>query len=246
MSGGTGDTFDIEILGDAALLLRFGERIDGALNARVHGIARALRTAHLPGVRDIVPAYASLAVHYDPALWSDASGETLPHARIAARLRELVATHADAQAGSSGDGTGEAGRFEIPVCYGGEFGPDLDEVAAQAKLSAGEVIALHSAREYRVGMLGFAPGFPYLLGLDTRLHVPRRANPRTRVPAGAVAIGGAQTGIYPRELPGGWRLIGRTPLELFDAQRDPPALLAPGQLVRFRAIDAGEFAALAR
>lgn len=137
------------------------------------------------------------------------------------------------------------GSVEIPVCYGGEYGPDLDALAEHARLSRDEVIGRHVAAGYTVAMLGFAPGFPYLLGLDPALHVPRRADPRTRVPAGSVAIGGAQTGIYPRELPGGWNLIGRTPLVLFDPDRDPPCLLAPGDRVRFCAISAEEFAALA-
>jgi KipI family sensor histidine kinase inhibitor len=131
------------------------------------------------------------------------------------------------------------------VCYGGESGPDLDAVAEHAGLSRDDVIARHAAAEYTVAMLGFAPGFPYLLGLDRALQVPRRPSPRTRVPAGSVAIGGAQTGIYPRELPGGWHLIGRTPLVLFDPAREPPCLLAPGDRVRFREIEAGEFARLA-
>jgi KipI family sensor histidine kinase inhibitor len=130
---------------------------------------------------------------------------------------------------------------EIAVRYGGADGPDLERVAAHAGLSAGEVVARHAASDYTVAMLGFAPGFPYLLGLDAALHVPRRANPRTRVPAGSVAIGGAQTGIYPRELPGGWNLIGCTPLTLFDPCRDQPCLLAPGDRVRFHAIGAAEF-----
>ena len=139
----------------------------------------------------------------------------------------------------------------VPVCYGGEFGPDLDDLARYARLSVDEVIARHCAPDYRVAMLGFAPGFPYLLGLDPALHAPRRATPRVRVPAGSVAIGGAQTGIYPSELPGGWLLIGRTPLTLFDPAREAPALLAPGQRLRFRAISAdeisaGELAALTR
>jgi KipI family sensor histidine kinase inhibitor len=133
------------------------------------------------------------------------------------------------------------------VCYGGEFGPDLGAVATHAGVDEQAVIDAHANGDYRVAMLGFMPGFPYLLGLDKALHTPRRESPRTRVPAGSVAIGGAQTGIYPRELPGGWQLIGRTPLVLFDPTREQPALLQPGQRVRFRAIEAGgEFAALAR
>jgi inhibitor of KinA len=134
---------------------------------------------------------------------------------------------------------------EIPVCYGDEYGLDLDTVAEHAGLSRDDVIARHAAAEYTVAMLGFAPGFPYLLGLDPSLQVPRRADPRTRVAAGSIAIGGAQAGIYPRELPGGWHLIGRTPRVLFDPAREPPCLLAPGDHVRFRMIEAGEFARLA-
>jgi allophanate hydrolase subunit 1 len=156
--------------------------------------------------------------------------------------------HAAAHALRAGDPAPAAGvwcEVEIPVCYGGEHGPDLDAVAAHAGLSRDEVVARHAGAGYTVAMLGFAPGFPYLLGLDPALHVPRRANPRTRVPSGSVAIGGAQTGIYPRELPGGWHLIGRTPRALFDPARNPPCLLAPGDRVRFRTITADEFAPLA-
>lgn len=153
--------------------------------------------------------------------------------------------HASANAADSPAPTSDP-SIEIPVCYDGEFGPDLDAVAAHAHLSHAEVIARHTAGDYSVAMLGFAPGFPYLLGLDPALHTPRRANPRTRVPAGSVAIGGAQAGIYPRELPGGWQVIGRTPCVLFDPQRDPPCLLPPGTRVRFRAIDAATFARLAK
>ena len=134
--------------------------------------------------------------------------------------------------------------IEVPVCYGGEYGPDLDAVAEHAGLAQNEIVARYTAAEYTVAMIGFAPGFPYLLGLDPALAMPRRTDPRPRVPAGSVAIGGAQAGIYPRELPGGWQLIGRTPLVLFDSRREPPCLFAPGDDVRFRAIRADEFARL--
>jgi len=232
----------IEWLGDRALLLRLGSGIDATLNARTHVAAHALRAANLPGVVDIVPAYASLAVHYDPLAWHDAESEFLPGERLAERV--LVLIDSIDLVGKRDVAESKQRIVEIPVCYGGDGGPDLADVARLAKLDEREVIARHAAGSYRVAMLGFAPGFPYLLGLDRTLHAPRRANPRTRVPAGSVAIGGAQTGIYPRELPGGWQIIGRTPLALFDAARDPPALLAPGQHVRFRAIDADEFARL--
>lgn len=218
----------LEIIAEDALLLRFGDRIDAAINARVHAAARALRQAALPGVVDIAPAYASLLVRHETG-----SGSL----SFVAALNDLIKKEE-----SEPDPVSDV---EIPVCYGGDFGADLDTVADCATLSRDEVIARHTAAEYSVAMLGFAPGFPYLLGLDTALHMPRRANPRTHVPAGSVAIGGAQTGIYPRELPGGWHLIGRTPLTLFDAGRDSPALLTPGDRVRFRAIDPGEFARLA-
>jgi KipI family sensor histidine kinase inhibitor len=230
----------IEALGDCALLLSFGERIDADLNALAVAAAAALRAADLPGARDIAPAYASVCVQYDPCAWADPTGMQSPHSRIASRISAIVDNVKIARTEPG------ATAVDIPVCYGGECGPDLDDLAVRAKLPAAEVVARHCASEYRVAMLGFAPGFAYLLGLDSALHAPRRATPRVRVPAGSVAIGGAQTGIYPRELPGGWQIIGRTPLVLFDAWRDPPAVLAPGQRVRFRAISADEFAAFAR
>ena len=234
---------DIDTLGDHALLLRLGDVIDATLNARVHALTHALRAAELAGIFDIVPAYASIAVHYDPLVWFDAASGLAPGDRLATHLRGLAAQTLDAGVEQQHDANERC--VEIPLCYGGEYGPDLAEVASLAGIDEAEVIARHARGDYRVAMLGFAPGFPYLLGLDPTLHAPRRANPRTRVPAGSVAIGGAQTGIYPRELPGGWQLIGRTPLKLFDHTRASPALLAPGWRVRFRAVDAHDFRALA-
>jgi KipI family sensor histidine kinase inhibitor len=251
----------IEPLGDSALLVRVGDRIDEETNAAALALADTLHAARLPGVGDVAPAYASVAVHFDIGAWRAADDPRPAHARLAQRIRELLEAlphDAEGRPSDTADGDGATAtaphrpladrgddRIEIPVCYGDAFGPDLDAVAAHAGLDASDVIERHANAEYRVAMLGFMPGFAYLLGLDPALHAPRRASPRTRVPAGSVAIGGAQTGIYPRELPGGWQLIGRTPLALFDASRTPPALLRPGQRVRFRPIDAGEFAALA-
>lgn len=237
-AGGTaGAGFSIEPVGETLLLLRFGERIDAELNARVHAAAETLRRVEMPGLLDVIPAYATLALHYDAVFWAGRDGSP-PWQHLAGALRAVFATppRADPLGGD---------RVEIPVCYGGEHGADLDAVAAHAGLDAAAVIARHTAVDYRVAMLGFAPGFTYLLGLDPALHMPRRAQPRTRVPRGSVAIGGAQTGIYPSELPAGWQLIGRTPLRLFDAAREPPCLLAPGNRVRFRAIGVDEFDALA-
>ena len=228
----------IEALGETMLVVRFGTCVDAALNARVHAAVAALRAADLPGVRDIVPAYAAVAVAFGPAADRAIDAVALWDARVAAIRNALDATFAEDRLPPR--------HIAIPVCYGGTFGADLDAVARHAGLDIDDVIARHCAPEYTVAMLGFAPGFAYLLGLDERLQVPRRADPRTRVPAGSVAIGGAQTGMYPRELPGGWNLIGRTPRVLFDASRERPALLAPGDRVRFVAIDAVEFAALER
>jgi KipI family sensor histidine kinase inhibitor len=217
----------IQALGDCALLLSFGERLDPALNTLALAAAAALQAADLPGVRDIAPAYASICVQYDPCAWMDGVAGRSPYARIASRISAIVDNMPMPQAE-----TGTA-TVDIPVCYGAEFGPDLDALAAHAKLSAAEAIARHCAAEYRVAMLGFAPGFAYLLGLDTALHMPRRATPRVRVPAGSVAIGGAQTGVYPLATPGGWHLLGHTSLTMFDPGREPAALLRVGDRVRF-------------
>ncbi len=228
----TGADCAFEPLGESALLLRFGSVIDRALNDRVHAAAAALRAAALPGVEDIAPAYASLLLRFDPRRWLDTEV-------FVAAVREVLARAGAGDAEPAGTAV-----VELPVCYGGEHGPDLAEVAALSGLATAAVIARHVAGDYRVAMLGFAPGFAYLLGLDAALAVPRLASPRLRVAAGSVAIGGAQTGVYPSILPGGWRLIGRTPLRLFDPARAPPARLAPGQRVHLRAIDAASFAAL--
>ena len=224
----------IEVLSEDALLLRFGESIESSVNARVHAAATRLRD-QLPGV-ECVPAYASLLLRFDPAHWSD-SEAVAPHQRLSERVLAAMRDLPDL--------VGSTQEVDIPVLYGGDAGPDLAAVAAHAGLSRDAVISRHSAATYRVAMLGFAPGFPYLLGLDPTLAMPRRADPRLSVPAGSVAIGGSQTGIYPQVLPGGWQLIGRTPLRLFDLQAPSPSLLQPGDRVRFRAIDEDEYQRLA-
>jgi KipI family sensor histidine kinase inhibitor len=213
-------------LGEDALLLEFGERIDAACNARVHAAARQIAALRPPWLRELVPGYASLAVFVDPAAFPDAP-EPL----------EEVRRWLQAQVFDEGGDAAPGRVVEIGVRYGGEDCPDLPALAAHVGLSVDEVIARHTGAEYTVAMLGFAPGFPYLLGLDPALAMPRLATPRTRVAAGSVGIGGAQTGIYPRPGPGGWRLIGRTAQVLFDPMREPPALLAPGDRVRFVALE---------
>jgi len=219
-----------EALADGAWLLRLGDAIDDTVNARVHRLAARLRAQAPPWLRDLVPAYASLAVFFDEAAVDALSAQ----AWLIAQCAAIDAS--DHRAGAP------QRLVEIPVAYGGDYGPDLDSAAAELGLSAHELIARHSGGDYTVAMIGFAPGFPYLSGLDPALALPRLATPRTSVAAGSVAIGGAQTGIYPRPGPGGWRLLGRTPLVLFDVSREQPSLLQPGDRVRFVAIDAAEFA----
>lgn len=219
----------LEPLADDALLLRLGTDIDMATNAQVMQLVARFRAAHFPWLRDLVPAYASLAVFFDvDAFAGDA------HREVGTLLMQAAAHPADA----SPEHTAPVAH-EIPVYYGNQYGPDLDDCAHELGLTIDEIIARHVAVEYTVAMIGFAPGFPYLLGLDPALALPRLATPRTRAPAGSVAIGGAQTGIYPRESAGGWRLIGRTPVRLFDPARDAPSLLQAGDRVRFIAVAGG-------
>jgi KipI family sensor histidine kinase inhibitor len=206
----------VDPLGDCALTLTLGDSVDAATNARVHAAAEAIRAAGLPAVRDVVPAYAALSVFYEP-LHTD-------YAQIAARVLELAGSAETIPAA-------EGGRLvEIPMRYDG---PDLADVAQATGLSPREVVARHASAEYRVYLLGFVPGFAYLGELDPALRLPRRESPRTRVPAGSVAIAGAQTAVYPLTTPGGWHLIGTTDVRMWEVRRDPPALLAVGDRVRF-------------
>lgn len=225
----------LEPLGDQALLLRWGDTVDEATSARVHAAAARLRALAAAWLVDCVPAYASLAVFFDGAR-IDARDPLAHVARIVSATLDD-----DAHAPPSTDGPRV---IDIPVCYGGDHGPDLDDVARACGLAPAQVIERHARPHYLVAMLGFSPGFPYLLGLDATLAVPRLATPRVRVPAGSVGIGGGQTGVYPHAGPGGWRLIGRTPLVLFDARRDPPATVLPGDRVRFVPVDAARFASM--
>jgi KipI family sensor histidine kinase inhibitor len=219
----------ITLFGDAALLAEWEQVIDVIVSARVLAAAEHVRQAQLPGVRDVVPAYASFAVHFDP-LHTDA-----------AALRDLVERAAGAADARDAAPAPHGRTLDIPVCYGGRYGPDLADVATWAGCPPEDVIAVHAAPEYRVFMLGFLPGFPYLGSVDERIAMPRRDTPRRRVAAGSVGIAGRQTGVYPFDSPGGWQIIGRTPLVLFDPHRERPALLAPGQHVRFRPIAPAEF-----
>ncbi len=226
--------FRLLLAGDRALAVEFGDAIDPRLAAQVRRLAARLAAAPPPGLVETVPTYRSLMVHYDP-LAADPAALLAAVSEVAAQVAaESVAA---ARGGDAAAAPWDGGRLvEIPVVYGGEAGPDLPYVAERTGLAPDEVIRLHTAPTYLVFMLGFLPGFPYLGGLDPRLTTPRLPTPRLRIPAGSVGIGGQQTGVYPLESPGGWAIIGRTSLTLFDPTRPDPCVLAPGDRVRFVAV----------
>ena len=207
--------------GDTALVVELGDEISPEVNRRVRDLAVALESADLPGVYDYLPTYRSLLVYYDP---------------VATSLDELKLGIERLD-----DSTGERDPsnpivVHLPTLYGGDNGPDLEFVAENAGISVDEVIAIHSGTDYLVYMMGFSPGFAYLGGLSEKLVTPRLSSPRTDIPAGSVGIAEAQTGVYPMSSPGGWRLIGRTPVRLFDPMREPPVLMNAGDFVRFTPI----------
>ncbi len=208
---------------DTMLLVEFEQRIDPIINDRAIQLAARLEARLRNVVRDVVPAYCSVGIHFDPLL-TDFAALTRVIEEEAHRVE-----HAEPR--------DQQDVIEIPVRYGGEFGPDLETVATWAGCSPEDVITRHTARTYRVYMLGFVPGHTYMGRVDKSIAAPRRRVPRERVPAGSVGIAGEQTGIYPIATPGGWQIIGRTDLVLFDASRTPPTLLSPGDLVRFKEVE---------
>ena len=197
-------------LGDSAVLLQLGEEIDPTINGRVHALASLIETSSVTGIVETVPAYATLLVHYDPLV--------LSFSQIKNHLREIL--------NQVEETSNRIPRLiEVPVQYGGEYGIDLEFVASHRHLSVEDVIRIHSEKTYTVYMMGFTPGYPYMGKLDDALIMPRLETPRTHVPAGTVAIAGSQTGIYSIESPGGWNLIGWTPLKLFDPESESPFCL---------------------
>ena len=222
----------IEPLGDSALLVRVVEEFhpDESLDAVLRATG-ALEAAAIPGVRELVPAYTTIAI------FSEVTGLEEIRTKVEDALRSVSAKSAR---------TVRAAEIEVPVCYEPAFALDLDVVAQHTGLSPDEVVTRHCGASYRVNCVGFTPGFPYLSGLPAELATPRRASPRKEIPAGAVAIGGTQTGIYPRKSPGGWNIIGLTPLRLFDVDRNPPATFHAGDRVRFRKISRDEFERMSR
>ena len=205
-------------LGDSAVLVQLGEDIELTINQRVHALSNLIDISSTSGIIETVPAYATLLVHYDPLI--------LSFAQIKEYLREKATQVADNRAR-------KPRRIEVPVRYGGEYGIDLESVASHCQLQIEDVIRIHSEKTYTVFMMGFTPGFPYMGKLDNAIIMRRLETPRTRVPAGTVAIAGSQTAIYPIDSPGGWQLIGWTPLQLFNPESESPFLFSPGDEVKF-------------
>jgi len=237
---------EITPLGDSAVILHVREHFDDAPEKTLDEVLRIfhrLESAKIPGVIELAPGYTTVAIFFDPIRVADAG------AKADQILEWLTSCMRAAVAGIADPGHNRRTKrrlVEIPVCYDTEFAFDLDDVAKRSHLSPRGVVDLHSGSEYRVACIGFTPGFPFLAGLPEQLATPRRATPRKEIPAGSVGIGGAQTGIYPLRSPGGWNVIGRTPLRLFDPDKSPPTLLRAGDRVRFRAIGREELDSLNR
>jgi KipI family sensor histidine kinase inhibitor len=214
--------------GDAALIVEFGDRIDLEINRKVLALDQALARKEIRGVEECVPTYRSLLIRYNPL--------KISYEELVFQIRDLENSIPQTIFKEE-----RVKKKVIPVVYGGKYGPDLKNVAETHGLTEEEVIRIHSAKPYRVYMIGFVAGFPYLGVVDDAIATPRQKTPRIRVPAGSVGIAGKQTGIYPCEAPGGWQIIGRTPLKLFDPFKQPPTLLKPGDTVKFKPITEREF-----
>lgn len=218
--------YELSPLGETAVRVEVGTGIDPEVHRMVKTISEYLDRNPFPGMIEYIPSFSSVTVFYDPLKTS--------FDRVSSFFRETANLIQEIR-------QPQPKTVEIPVCYGGEFGPDLEYVAEHRELSVEEVIDIHAGAEYLVYMIGFAPGFPYLGGMSERIATPRRSSPRLTIAAGSVGIAGSQTGVYPIATPGGWQLIGRTPLALFRPNEDPPSLLQSGDVIRFRPISRKEF-----
>ncbi|MCR5301212.1 MAG: 5-oxoprolinase subunit PxpB [Lachnospiraceae bacterium] len=212
--------------GDRALTVELGNEIDEHINARLMGLIKILSAERIKGIEEFVPSFCSVLIHYNPAILSYTKMTEIVNRAIATPVQE---------------GARHKRVVKIPVCYGGQFGPDIEDVAEHAGISVEEVIKIHTSEPYLVYMLGFQPGFPYLGGLDERIYTPRLETPRIRLEAGSVGIGGAQTGLYPMESPGGWRIIGVTPVRCYNPDKDVPIPYMAGDHIKFESITKEEF-----
>ena len=212
--------------GDRALAVEFGNEIDEHINARLMGFIRKLSDERIRGIEEFVPSFRSVLIHYNPGV--------LSYDRIRSIIEKTLSEPIS-------ESTHKKRIVEVPVCYDEKFGPDIAFVAEHAGISIDEVIRIHTSTPYLVYMLGFQPGFPYLGGLDERIHTPRLESPRIRLEAGSVGIGGGQTGLYPMESPGGWRIIGVTPVRCYNPEKDKPIPYMAGDHIRFKSISKEEF-----
>ncbi|MEH7117070.1 5-oxoprolinase subunit PxpB [Neobacillus vireti] len=218
---------EIKAIGDSAIQVSFGNQINEEIHSEIQQFLTSLRDEKIKGMIEWVPAYCTVAIYYQP--------EIISHDDLEKILKRMLSTSTHKMKQDKGM------VYEIPVYYGGETGPDLSFVASYHQLSEEEVISLHTSKEYLIYMMGFVPGFPYLGGLPPSLAIPRLEHPRSSVQAGAVGIGGNQTGIYPSEVPSGWRIIGITPVPLFDVNRPSPFLFSAGNYIKFHSIDLQEY-----
>jgi KipI family sensor histidine kinase inhibitor len=214
------------VAGDSALVVEFGDAISPEINGRVRGMYLAVGQAKVPGIVSLTPTYRSLLVQYDPMV--------MPYRKMLEALQKLEGNLEKME-------LPDPNVLEIPTLYGGDCGPDLQHVCGHSGLIEEEVIRIHSSRDYLIYMLGFAPGFPYLGGMDERIATPRLKTPRVRIESGSVGIAGQQTGVYPMVSPGGWQLIGRTPIRLYDPKREPPILYKTGDYLKFVPIGKEEY-----
>ncbi|QCR23822.1 5-oxoprolinase subunit PxpB [Pontibacter sp. SGAir0037] len=222
-------------LGDAAIVVEFGGEINRSIHQRVRDFSSYLAQYPFEGMIELVPAFNNVTIYYNPAALGSLTGASA-YDQLADMIQQILPDIADVYLTAP-----ESRTIEIPVCYGGIFGPDLEFVANHNKISVEEVVALHTQPEYLVYMIGFAPGFPYMGGMSDKIAAPRKESPRAAIPQGSVGIADRQTGIYSIETPGGWQLIGRTPLVLFQPQQAAPSLLQGGDKVRFVPISEEEF-----
>ena len=217
--------------GDSAVVVQFGSEIAESVNRRIARFTGNVENARIKGVRELIPTFCTVSVLYDPCI--------IGYEKLVRTLRTLLP-------GDEAASGGQRTVHVVPVCYGGAMGEDLPFVASHAGLSEEEVISIHSGRDYLIYMLGFTPGFTYLGGLNEKIHTPRLTQPRVKIPGGSVGIAGSQTGVYPIDSPGGWQLIGRTPVKLYDPNRAEPILPRAGQYIKFRAVDQAEFDEISR